>query len=256
MKLYFASDVHLGAPTIIDHRTHEKRFVDWLDAIKNDADEIYLLGDIFDYWFEYTTVVPKGFVRFLAKLCEITEKGIKVHLFTGNHDVWMWDYLPTECGVVIHKQPISFEADGKHFFIGHGDGLGHYDRGYNLLKWIFNWRVAQVCYSWLHPDLGGFIARIWSGSSRKHNAKVKKFHTFRSEDEHQVMFARSYLAQGNKIDYFIFGHRHVKADYELEANGARLLVLGEWMQNSTYAVFCDGKLELKEFYDTKKGDAI
>ncbi len=246
MKLYFASDVHLGAPTIADHRTHELRFVKWLDAIRNDADEVYLLGDIFDYWFEYTTVVPKGFVRFLAKLCELTEKGIKVHIFTGNHDVWMWDYLPNECGVEIHHEHFSFCADGKKFFIGHGDGLGNYDRGYNMLKWLFNWRIAQVCYSCIHPDLGGWIARTWSKSSRKHNANVSKFHSFQGEDEHQVKFARQYLSEGNDTNYFIFGHRHVIADYQLQPN-SRLLILGEWMQGSTYAVCTNGILELKSF---------
>ncbi len=248
MKLYFASDLHLGAPTIADHRTHELRFIKWLDTIKADADEIFLLGDMFDYWFEYTTVVPKGAVRFLSKLCELTDSGIKVHIFTGNHDVWMWDYLPTECGVEVHHEPYTFEADGKQFFVGHGDGLGNYDRAYNLLKWIFNWRVAQVCYSCLHPDLAGFIARTWSKNSRKHNAKVLKFHTFRAEDEHQVMFARNYLEHGGNADYFIFGHRHVKADYQLTPYNSRLLVLGEWMQGSTYAICDNGTLQLLDFY--------
>jgi len=251
MKIYFASDVHLGAPSIDDHRAHELNFVSWLDKIKNDADEIYLLGDIFDYWYEYSTVVPKGFVRFLGKLCEITDKGIKVHIFTGNHDVWMWDYLPRECGVTVHHENYTFSCDGKRYYIGHGDGLNNYDRGYNLLKWIFEWKVAQVCYSCLHPDIAGWIAKTWSHSSRKRDNKNTKFHSFRGEEEHQVMFARDYLSKGNSMDYFIFGHRHVLADYKLEPSSSRLLVLGEWMSKYSYAVSDNGELTLHEWRQDK-----
>lgn len=251
MKLYFASDVHLGAPTIADHRKHELNFVHWLDKIKDDADEIYLLGDIFDYWFEYHTVVPKGFVRTLGRLAEMTDRGIKVHIFTGNHDVWMWNYLEKECGLIVHHDCCSVEADGRRLYIGHGDGVGGYDKGYALLKWLFTCRVAQVLYSWLHPDIAGWIATTWSGSSRKKDNKNVKFHSFRGEDEHQVRFARTLLDKGEPIDYFVFGHRHVVADYPLN-EACRLVVLGEWMEKCTYAVLDDGEISVYNFLTGEK----
>lgn len=239
MKIYFASDVHLGAPAIKDKRLHEKIFVDWLDKVKKDADEIYLLGDIFDYWYEYKTVAPRGFVRFLGKICEITDSGIKVHIFTGNHDVWIFDYLPSECGVEVHRKPIEFECKGKRFFVGHGDGMGGYDKGYALMKAVFESKIAQFLYSLLHPTLAGWIANTWSSKSRKHNNKNTKMHVFRGADkEHQVMFAKEFLQNGGKADYFIFGHRHIVADYPIETS--RVLIIGDWMWNFTYAVF-DGE---------------
>lgn len=243
MKIYFASDIHLGAPSIKDHRAHEMRFVRFLESIENDADELFLLGDIFDYWFEYKSVAPKGFVRFLGKISQMTDKGIKVHFFTGNHDVWMWDYLEKECGVEVHHKHCEIERDGRRLFIGHGDGLGNYDRGYNLLKWIFENRVAQFLYSMLHPNFANWIATTWSGNSRKRDDKNTKFHTFRNEEEHQVMFARKQISEGKHFDYYVFGHRHVEADYPLN-DATRLIVLGQWMSGSTYAVMTDGKLEL------------
>lgn len=239
MKIFFASDVHLGASAITDKRRHEKIFIDWLDAIKHEADEIYLLGDIFDYWFEYKTVAPRGFVRLLGKLCELTDSGIKVHIFTGNHDVWIYDYLPSECGVEVHRKPYEFECSGKIFYVGHGDGLGNYDKSYNLLKWLFENKVAQFLYSLLHPDFSGWIAHTWSRKSRKHNNKNTQMHSFLGPDkEHQILFAKEYIKE-HKIDYFVFGHRHIVVDYPINEQ-CRVLTIGDWLCNFSYAVF-DGE---------------
>lgn len=254
MKIYFASDMHLGAAVIKNHRAHEMNFVRWLDSIKEDADEVYLLGDVFDYWFEYKSVVQKGFVRFLGKLCELSDMGIKVHIFTGNHDVWMWDYLPKECGVEVHSEAYTFEADGKRMYVGHGDETGGLDKGYAVLKWMFKCPFVQWCYSLLHPDLSWWIANTWSHTSRKRDNKNIKFHSFRGEKEHQVMFARKQLEKGEKIDYFIFGHRHVVADYPLDGQ-SKLIVLGEWMKSCTYGVMENGEVSIHNWNEEKDVDS-
>lgn len=244
-KIYFASDVHLGAPTIHDHRLHEKRFISWLDSVKHDAAAIYLMGDIFDFWFEYKSVVPKGFTRFLGKLSELTDSGVPVHFFTGNHDVWVFDYLPAECGVTVHTDPIITDIDGKKFFLHHGDGLGPYDKKYNLLKSLFTNRFAQWCFSWLHPDIGAFIATKWSGKSRKSNVEKHGLAFYGEEKEYSILFAKEYL-KSNHIDYFIFGHRHVALDYELGHN-SRLILLGDWIQHFTYATFDGNEVKLHHY---------
>lgn len=247
-KIYFASDVHLGAPTIRDHRTHEKRFVAWLDEIKHDAAAIYLMGDIFDFWFEYKTVVPKGFTRFLGKLSEITDSGIPVHFFTGNHDVWVFDYLPKECGVTLHTEPLITEMEGKRFFLHHGDGLGSYDRKYNLLKSLFTNKLAQWCFSWLHPTIGTFIATKWSGQSRKSNVEKHGDNFYGADREFSILYAQEYL-KTNKIDFFIFGHRHIALDYQLD-NNSRLILLGDWIHHFSYACF-DGQNVKLNYYKSE-----
>lgn len=259
MRIYFASDTHLGAKAVGDRRGQEVRFVAWLDKIKEDADSIYLLGDIFDYWFEYKSVVPKGYVRFLAKLAELTQKGIDIHIFTGNHDVWMFSYLQEECGVKVHTEHYPYEADGKRFFVGHGDGLGKYDKGYKLLKWVFYCRPIQVMYSWLHPDFANWIANTWSFLSRKNNSKKTKFHQFMGADEEiQIKYVNDVERErgGKEYDYYVFGHRHILADYETKY-GAQALIIGDWLNNFSYALW-DGK-ELKLYQvdqDNPTGEAI
>lgn len=246
MRIYFASDTHLGAKAVGDARGQESRFVAWLDKIKEDADAIYLLGDIFDYWFEYGSVVPKGYVRFLAKLAELSQRGIDIHIFTGNHDVWMFSYIQEECGVTVHTEHIVKEWDGKRFFLGHGDGLGNYDMGYNILKWVFCCKPIQIVYSWLHPDIANWIATTWSKLSRKSNSKKTKFHSFLGEEEIQVKYVNDREAKcgGKEYDYYVFGHRHVLANYETRY-GSRILIIGDWLNNFSYALW-DG-MELKLF---------
>lgn len=241
-NIYFASDMHLGAPYIADHRQHEARVVAWLDSIKDKAQALYLLGDIFDYWFEYRTVVPRGHVRFLAKVAELTDRGVDVHFFTGNHDVWMFDYLPAELGVTVHHGDLRIEAAGKRFLLGHGDDLG-YDRWYHVMMWCFHNRFLQACYRWLHPDLAGLIATTWSHRSRMgHYAEERKRGCGPQdlESETQVRYARKIVAQGDTADFIIFGHRHEVIDCVVGGRGQRLLVIGDWIRHFTYAVF-DGR---------------
>ncbi|SFE68537.1 UDP-2,3-diacylglucosamine diphosphatase [Thermophagus xiamenensis] len=244
-NIYFASDVHLGAPTIKDYRQHEKRFVRWLDQIKEDADEIYLLGDIFDFWFEYRHVIPKGQTRFLGKLCELTDAGISVHFFTGNHDIWVFDYLPREMGVVVHTEPYVTTLHNKKFYMAHGDGLTPDEKSYKRLKAVFTNRMAQRLFRWLHPDLGVALARFWSRKSRERNqhSELAKFQG--EENEWLIKFSKEILKQEH-FDFFVFGHRHVAIDLPI-GNHSRVCYLGDWVRLFTYAVW-DGKtFELKHF---------
>lgn len=238
-KVYFASDLHLGAPYITNHREHEARIVRWLDTIKPDAQALYILGDVFDYWFEYKTVIPRGFVRFQAKIAELVDAGVDVHLFTGNHDAWMFDYLPSELGVKVHQEPIRVTINERNFFLGHGDDLG-YDRWYHLMMWCFHNRFLQACYRWLHPDLAGIIATTWSRTSRaSHDADDRRRagQPLDLDREWQVLYARKQAVNGDPADFFIFGHRHEVIDTVVGSRGQRLLVIGDWIRNFTYAVF-------------------
>ncbi|WP_430818113.1 UDP-2,3-diacylglucosamine diphosphatase [Carboxylicivirga caseinilyticus] len=244
-KIYFASDVHLGAPGIKNHREHEIRFVNWLDSIKRDAAEIYLMGDIFDFWFEYKKAVPRGFTRFLGKLSEITDSGIPVHFFTGNHDIWVFDYLSSECGVVVHREPVIKQLEGKTFFLAHGDGLGNYDRHYNFLKSVFTNRFAQWLFSWIHPNLGIGLADFWSGKSRDKNNKIYGSHYLGDDKEWSVLYAKDVLKK-QAIDYFIFGHRHVARKVSVGPE-SELIFLGDWIQHFSYAVIENNRVELKYF---------
>jgi UDP-2,3-diacylglucosamine hydrolase len=249
MKIYFASDLHLGAPYITDHRAHETRIVRWLDKIKADADVIYFLGDIFDYWFEYKHVAPRGFVRFLGKICELTDAGIEVHFFTGNHDVWMFNYLQSECGVMVHSKPTTVTYSNKTFLLHHGDGLGNFEPAYNFMKWIFNCHFIQIIYSWLHPDFTFWFAGVWSRHSRMQHDKHNDPKAFMGPDkEFQLRYAKQLLDAGKKIDYFVFGHRHIILDYQLES--ARVLVLGEWIKTFSYAVFDGSDIKILHYNES------
>jgi UDP-2,3-diacylglucosamine hydrolase len=236
-KIFFASDLHLGAPYFSDPIRHEKRIVLWLESIEPEAKALYLLGDVFDYWFEYRSVVPRGFIRFLGQLARMADNGTDIHIFTGNHDVWMFDYLPSQFRCTIHESPYRFEAFGKTFFVGHGDDFG-YDRGYSLLMWCFHNKFLQALYRWLHPDLANLIATTWSRRSRMSHAKHPT--RIRLTDEFSVRFATEQIAKGEQVDFFVFGHRHKVINYAIPDSPARVLVIGDWLYNFTYAVF-DGR---------------
>ncbi len=243
-KIYFASDFHLGIPDWNSSREREKQIVQWLDAIKHDAAQLFLVGDVFDFWFEYEQAVPKGFVRVLGKLAELRDHGIPVHFFTGNHDLWTFGYLQKELGVEVHDQPLQTELMGKEFLIGHGDGLGPKDRGYKLLKHIFASPACQWAFKWLHPDIGIRMAHKWSMKSRY--AEEGTIDDFRGEeDEWLIQYCRRKLGQ-QQIDYFIFGHRHMPIDYRLNAN-SRYINLGDWINYRSYAVFNGNQLAIKYF---------
>ncbi len=243
-KIYFLSDFHLGAP---DHSTsliREKRIVKFLDEIKNDASQIFILGDLFDFWYEYKKVVPKGFVRILGKLAELTDSGIEIHFFVGNHDMWMKDYFKKELNIKVYQHPEEFDLNGKKFFIGHGDGLGPGDHRYKFLKKIFRNKFSQGLFGILHPGFGIGLADYLSSKSRATTGKTDE-HFLGEDKEWLIIFSREML-KAKHYDYFIFGHRHLPIDFKL-SNLTRYINLGDWIKYNSYAVFDGENVQLK-FY--------
>jgi len=222
----------------------EKLFVDWLDFAGKDAAAIYMLGDIFDFWYEYRKVAPRGFVRTLGKIAELTDKGIPVHFFTGNHDVWVFDYLPAETGVIIHREPIIEQIGNKNFFLGHGDGLDDKEKGYLALKRLFTSKTAQFMFSRLHPNLAIWFGHEWAKRSRISKGTEPEY-TKDVNNESAVKFANEF-SKNNNIDYYIFGHRHIFLK-EILKSGAELVMLGEWFNFFSYAKFDGDTVELKRY---------
>lgn len=243
-KIYFASDFHLGVPTYEKSLEREKRIVRWLDRIKHDCAELYLLGDVFDFWFEYKKAVPRGYVRLLGKLAEFTDAGIPVHYFTGNHDMWVFDYLPHEINVKIYREPIEATYGGKSFYIGHGDGLGPGDHGYKFIKKVFASKVCQWLFARLHPNLGISIADYWSRKSRIATGTVDE--KFLGEEKEWLVIHSKELLEKKHYDYLIFGHRHLPLDIKLD-DKSRYINLGEWIQYNSYGVFDGKELKLEYF---------
>lgn len=244
--IYFASDFHLGIPDYETSLVREKKLVAWLESCRNDASEIFLMGDIFDFWFEYKSVIPKGFVRLQGKLAEISDEGIPIHLFTGNHDVWAFDYLRKELGLIIHREPEFMTLGSKKFFLAHGDGLGPGDRGYKFLKKIFKSRFNQWLFKWLHPDIGASMALYFSRKSRTANM-MREGRTENGKNITEEMLYRyciQELLAGIDVDYFVFGHRHLPADVALNER-TRMIILGDWLVNFTFAKFDGTELTLK-----------
>jgi UDP-2,3-diacylglucosamine hydrolase len=244
-KTYFASDLHLGTPNEEKSRVREMLFVKWLDSIKVDAKAIYLVGDIFDFWHEYETVVPKGFVRLLGKLAELSDAGIELHIFTGNHDLWMKDYFTKELGAKVYQQPIQITINAKRFFIGHGDGLGPKDYGYKFIKKIFTNTICKFLFKWLHPDIGTRIAQYLSHQSR-FGSGVAEMETFHGEENEWLLIYCKGVLLKEHFDYFIFGHRHLPIDFKL-IETSRYINTGDWLHFNTYAVFDGEQLELKSY---------
>ena len=230
-KIYFASDFHLGLPAGAPPIEREKKVVKWLNSIAHDAQEIYLLGDIFDFWWEYKLVVPRGFTRFLGTIASITDSGIPVHFFTGNHDMWVKDYLQLECGVTVHTAPITTIIDGKNFHLAHGEGLGTKDKSYKILLSIFRNKTLRALYSSLHPSIGVGIGLRWSLNSRLGKGITKEF--LGEDKEDLIRYAKSVLVT-EPIDYFIFGHRHLATVYKL-IGGSEIVFLGDWIGDGSYA---------------------
>ena len=251
-KAYFASDVHLGLYPYDKSRERERFFVSWLDSIKKDAGALFLVGDIFDYWYEYKKVTARGFVRFLGKLCEITDSGIPVYFFTGNHDVWVFDYLPSETGVMVFKNPIEIEMNHRKFYIGHGDGVGPGDNGYKMLRKIFHSKFLQFLFSKIHPNITYALGHNWSKHSRYSKGLVEQF--LGMDKEYNILFAQDYRKE-NKIDYFVFGHRHIPMDIKLSED-SRLINLGEWISACTYAEFDGMEMNLCSFRDKNEWNKL
>ena len=242
--IYFASDFHLGVAIDDGNHHREMKIVRWLDSISDSASEIYLLGDLFDFWFEYKYVVPKGFIRILGKLAELSDKGIQLHIFTGNHDVWMFDYFPKEIAASIYRAPITLEINGVRFMIGHGDALGPGDHGYKFIKKVFSNKMAQRLFAMLHPYLGVKLARFFSRKSRESTGEKDSIY-LGDDKEFLVRYCYEVLEKEH-YDYFIFGHRHMVIEKELK-DGSRYINLGEWFTSCSYAKFDGNQVTLERF---------
>lgn len=267
-KIYFLSDVHLGSPShdrqsnktdnieslsipntednsskVINHDI-ERKLCRWFDMIKTDAKTVYLLGDIFDFWIEYKYVVPRGFTRVLGKIAELTDSGITVHFFIGNHDLWVKDYLEQECGMIVHKTPLVVEIYEKKFFLAHGDGLGDNSKSFRIIRYLFHNKYCQKAFAAIHPRWALSIAHRWSNHSRATGENVD----YLGEDkEHLVLFAKKHLKVAPNINFFIFGHRHILLDLMI-SQASRIIILGDWISYFSYAVF-DGDTLSLEIYE-------
>ena len=245
-NVYFLSDAHLGSWAIDHGRMHERRLVRFLDSIKHKAAAVYLLGDMFDFWYEHKYTVPKGYTRFLGKLSELTDMGVEVHFFTGNHDIWAYSYLEEECGVIMHRKPITTDIYGKVFYLAHGDGLGDPDIKFKLLRRMFHNTICQRLFSAIHPRWS-----MWLGLTRDKHSRMKRINgeepPYMGENkEHLVLYAKQYMKSHPNVDVFIFGHRHIELDLNLSKN-VRMMILGDWISQFTYVVFDGDHLLLEEY---------
>jgi UDP-2,3-diacylglucosamine hydrolase len=243
-RIYFASDLHLGMQPAEDSLRREKLFVQWLLEIQEDASELWLLGDVFDYWFEYKKVVPRGFTRLLGTLASLSDAGVEIHLIPGNHDIWVFDYLPGEINLKVHRKRIRRIWNNHRFLLGHGDGLHPGDMGYKMLQGIFKNRLMQWFYARIHPNGSMAFAHWWSKKSRMKHGTLGSF--MGADNEHQVQFARKELAKHPDIEYFVFGHRHIPYDIRIAEN-SRVICLGDWIGNFTYGVFDGTEFHLEKY---------
>lgn len=243
-KVYFASDFHLGAPDYASSRTREAKIIHWLETIQEQAGMLFLLGDQFDFWFEYKHTIPKGYVRFLGKLAQLRDQGLPIYFFTGNHDMWMFDYFTNELGIPISYDPISVMINHKKFYIGHGDGLGPADKTFKVIKKFFRSQTCQWLFSKIHPDIGISLARSWSGSSRKKN--MKKDESFKGKEKEWIYLHCLEVEKKQHHDYYVFGHRHLPLDIPLHAH-SRYINIGEWVTLGTFGEFDGGQLTIQKF---------
>lgn len=243
-RIYFASDFHLGVPDANTSLERERKIIRWLDFIKTDAHAIYLLGDIFDFWFEYRNAIPKGFIRLQGKLAQLKDEGIEIFFFKGNHDMWMFDYFPTELGIPIYRKPLELEVRSHLLMIGHGDGLGPGDTSYKFLKKFFNSKLCQWLFARIHPNLGIGIAKYWSKNSRI--ANMKREEKFNGEQDELLLIYCRELEKSKHHDFYIFGHRHLPLDLKV-GEGSQYINLGEWVHFCTYAVYDGNTVSLKTF---------
>lgn len=245
-KIFFASDFHLGVPTDEISLEREKRIVRWLDSIKSQAHSIYLMGDIFDFWFEYKHAIPKGFIRLQGKLAELTDNGIPVIFFTGNHDMWMFDYFPKELNIPVYKDVLEVNVNGQKIQLGHGDGLGPGDGAYKLLKkYVFNNPFCHWLFAHLHPNLGIGLAHRWSRKSRISNMK-KEEEKFKGQEYEYLYSYCTEIEKTQHHDFYIFGHRHLPLDLKVNET-SRYINLGEWVHFNTYAEYDGKEVYLKTF---------
>ena len=246
-KIYFASDQHFGAPNPAESKKREEKFIRWLDIIKKDAQVLFLMGDLFDFWHEWKHVVPKGFIRLLGKIAELKDSGIEIYFFVGNHDLWMKNYFEEELGIPVYFEKKYYEIGGKHFLLAHGDGLGPGDTGYKRMKKLFTNPLAQWFFKWLHPDIAMRIAIYMSTKNKMISGEEDK-QFLGEEKEFLIIYSKEKLKSEN-IQYFIYGHRHLPMVIDLNVNGkhAQHINLGDWISYFTYGMYDGNKFELKTF---------
>lgn len=247
-NVYFLSDAHLGSRAIPHARTQERRLVNFLDSIKHKAEAVYMLGDMFDFWYEFKLVVPKGYTRFLGKISELTDLGVEVHFFIGNHDIWCGDYLEKECGVILHREPLNCEIYGKEFYLAHGDGLGDPDRKFRFLRSMFHNPVLQWLFAGVPSRWGLEFGLEWAKHSRLKHEKEGAPRYEGENKEPLIIYSKEYLKSHPDINYFIYGHRHIELDLMLTRE-SRLLILGDWIELCTYAVFDGNTLRMENFIE-------
>lgn len=245
-KTYFISDLHLGTPDADSSKARELAFCHWMDQVSIDAKAIYIIGDLFDFWHEYKTVVPKGFVRAQAAIAKATDSGIEVFLFTGNHDLWQRDYFEKELGVKLFFDPVQHQIDGVHFFIGHGDGLGPGDLKYKWMKKVFVNPFCQFLFRWIHPDIGMQIANYFSYKSRFANGAAPKEVFLGEEKEWLIQYCKRKSAENPSIRFFVFGHRHLPIEHKVN-DFCTYINTGDWLSHFSYAVFDGANMEMKHF---------
>ena len=245
-KIYFLSDFHLGAPNVTDSLIREKKVVAFLDSIKHDAKIIFIVGDMFDFWYEYKTVVPKGYTRIFGKLAELTDSGIKIEFFVGNHDMWMNGYFEQEFDIPVHHHPKTYQFNNKSFYIGHGDGLGPADHGYKFLKKIFRNPLCNWLFGQLHPSFGMGLANYFSQKSKERTGTSEAY--FMGENKEWLLMYCQEILTKQHFDYFVFGHRHLPIDFAL-SNTSRYINIGDWITNFTYASFDGNNVQLHKWLD-------
>jgi UDP-2,3-diacylglucosamine hydrolase len=241
---YFVSDTHFGTNTFGNSIEREKQFVRWLESIHSNMKTLYLLGDIFDFWFEYKHAVPQGFTRVLGKIAQLSDQGTEIHYLTGNHDIWINNYLPRELGITLHREPFVTNIDGKTFHLAHGDGLGDNSPTFHLIRTIFHNPTCRQLFSLIHPSIGIPLALKWA----KHSRQKELLHPapYLGENrEHLVIYAKQYIRQHPETDYLILGHRHIMLDLMLN-HKSRMMIIGDWLKHFSYAVFDGKKLTLEE----------
>jgi UDP-2,3-diacylglucosamine hydrolase len=244
-KIYFLSDFHLGAPDVAASLVREKKIIRFLDEIKSSASAIYILGDIFDFWYEYKNVVPKGYIRLLGKLAELTDAGIPIHVFIGNHDMWMSGYFEQALNIPVYHEPQIFTFNNKNFYIGHGDGLGPGDNGYKFIKKIFRNPICKWLFGWIHPDIGIKIANYFSKKSRQKTGSTDE--QFLGEENEWLIIYSKELIKKDHFDFLIFGHRHLPIDIRLSEQ-SRYINLGDWITHFTYAEFDGNEVKLCKYH--------
>ena len=244
-KIYFASDFHLGIAGIPRKKEieREKKIIRWLESIEQDAQAVFLVGDIFDFWYEYHHAIPKGFIRFMGKISSMIDKGIQVYFFTGNHDIWMFKYFQEELGITVFDEPVELRLNNTDMLVAHGDGLGPGDTFYKILKKIFTNSITQWLFKWLHPDIGIGLAKRWSKSSRISKKGLDE--KFLGEKEFLIQYSRKKELQKHR-DYYVFGHRHMPLEIQLDEH-TMYFNLGEWVNNFSYGVFDGSTFALKYF---------